>query len=192
MTRVAEPARLKKLLISPMHLSDLPQVLAIDQVSFPQPWTEQSYRFELLENRNAHFLVAYLAESLSGPAWLDRLWGRGPRRQVVGYGGLWVVADEAHINTLAVHPEWRRRNIGEHLLQALLDKASALHAISATLEVRGSNLAAQRLYQKFGFVEVGRRKRYYRDGEDALLMTRLLATAGQSAEPPRDAEVEGK
>jgi len=175
MTRLAEPAHfLKKLLISPMHVSDLPQVLAIDQVSFPQPWTEQSYRFELLENRNAHFLVAYLAEPLSGAAWLDRLLGRGPRRQVVGYGGLWVVADEAHINTLAVHPEWRRRNIGERLLQALLDKASALHASSATLEVRVSNLAAQRLYQKFGFVEVGRRKRYYRDGEDALLMTVTL------------------
>jgi SSU ribosomal protein S18P alanine acetyltransferase (EC 2.3.1.-) len=173
MTRLAEPAHLKNLLISPMHVSDLPKC-----------WPLIRFRFRTLDgailsvrvagDRNAHFLVAYLAEPLSGAAWLDRLLGRGPRRQVVGYGGLWVVADEAHINTLAVHPEWRRRNIGERLLQALLDKASALHASSATLEVRVSNLAAQRLYQKFGFVEVGRRKRYYRDGEDALLMTVTL------------------
>jgi ribosomal-protein-alanine N-acetyltransferase len=177
MTQVAERVRSDRLLISPMHLNDIPQVLAIDQLSFPQPWTEQSYRFELQENGNAHFLVAYPAVSLLGPAWLEKLLGRGPRRQVVGYAGLWVVADEGHINTLAVHPEWRRRNIGERLLQAMLAKAVALQAISATLEVRVSNLAAQRLYQKFGFVEVGRRKRYYRDGEDALLMTKLLATS---------------
>lgn len=181
MTRLAGPARADRLLISPMHLNDIPQVLAIDQLSFPQPWSEQSYRFELQENGRAHFIVAHPAEALLGPAWLDRLLGRGPRRQVVGYAGLWVVADEGHINTLAVHPEWRRRNIGERLLQAALDIALALNAASATLEVRVSNLAAQRLYLKFGFVEVGRRKRYYRDGEDALLMTRTLLPPGEPA-----------
>ncbi|MDW8326404.1 MAG: ribosomal protein S18-alanine N-acetyltransferase [Anaerolineales bacterium] len=176
MTRLIEPTHTARLLIAPMHLNDIPQVVAIDRLSFPQPWTEQSYRFELLENRNAHFLVAYLAESLSASTWLARLLGRGPRRRVVGYAGLWVVADEGHINTLAVHPAWRRRGIGERLLQALLDKASVLGALSATLEVRVNNLAAQSLYRKFGFVEVGRRKRFYRDGEDALLMTKPLAT----------------
>lgn len=183
MTRLAAPAYTDRLLISPMHLNDIPQVAAIDRLSFPQPWTEQSYRFELLENRNAHFLVAYPAESLPASAWLDRLLGRGPRRQVVGYAGLWVVADEGHINTLAVHPDWRRRGIGERLLQAVLDKARALGALSATLEVRVSNLAAQHLYQKFGFVEVGRRNRYYRDGEDALLMTKSLANDGPALSP---------
>lgn len=157
--------------IVPMRLEDLPQVMEIDQVSFPQPWTEQSYRFELEENQNAHFIVALESPPLPTQGWLQRwLTPTGPRR-VIGFAGFWLVVDEAHINTIAVHPHWRRQGIGERLLGTILERARAINAVSATLEVRVSNLPAQKMYAKFGFEEVGRRKKYYRDGEDALLMT---------------------
>lgn len=157
-------------IIVPMRLEDLPQVMEIDRLSFPQPWAEQSYRFELEENQNAHFIVALETAPIPPQGWLQR-WRTPPPRAVIGFAGFWLVVDEAHINTIAVHPTWRRQGIGERLLTAILERAHAVKAVSATLEVRVSNLPAQKMYAKFGFIEVGRRKRYYRDGEDALLMT---------------------
>ena len=92
--------------------------------------------------------------------------------RVVAYAGMWIMVDEAHVTTFAVHPTWRRRKVGERLLLALLDLAIARSAREATLEVRLSNLAARRLYEKYGFRPVGLRPRYYSDnGEDALIMT---------------------
>lgn len=157
--------------IMPMRLEDLPQVMEIDRLSFPQPWAEQSYRFELEENQNAHFIVALETAPTPPQGWLQRLVTASAPRTVIGFAGFWLVVDEAHINTIAVHPNWRRQGIGERLLTTILERARAIKAVSATLEVRVSNLPAQKMYAKFGFVEVGRRKRYYRDGEDALLMT---------------------
>jgi ribosomal-protein-alanine N-acetyltransferase len=91
---------------------------------------------------------------------------------VVGFAGLWVMVDEAHVTTFAVHRRWRRRGVGERLLLALLDLAVARRAREATLEVRLSNMPARRLYEKYGFRPVGIRPRYYSDnGEDALIMT---------------------
>ncbi|MBP7692941.1 MAG: ribosomal protein S18-alanine N-acetyltransferase [Anaerolineales bacterium] len=161
--------------IGAMTLADIPHVLEIDRLSFPQPWSEQSYYFELRENQHAHFVVALEAAPAGPRVWWQRLTGRPPApRQVVGYAGLWLVVDEAHINTLAVHPAWRGRGIGEQLLVALLAHARERSARTATLEVRVGNVTAQRLYHKYRFIEVGRRPRYYRDGEDALLMTVTL------------------
>src|SRR5204863_1248332 len=92
--------------------------------------------------------------------------------EVIAYGGLWLMVDEAHVTTFAVHPSWRRRRIGERLLLALLDLAVERGAREATLEVRLSNLPARRLYEKYGFRPVGVRPSYYSDnGEDALIMT---------------------
>ena len=92
--------------------------------------------------------------------------------EVAGYGGMWLMVDEGHIITFAVHPDWRRQKIGERLLLAFLDLARDRGAHEATLEVRLSNLPARRLYEKFGFRPVGLRPRYYSDnGEDALIMT---------------------
>src|SRR6185312_4759725 len=92
--------------------------------------------------------------------------------EIVAYGGIWLMVDEAHVTTFAVHPRYRRRRIGERLLLALLDLAVDRHAREATLEVRLSNLAARRLYEKYGFRPVGIRPRYYSDNnEDALIMT---------------------
>jgi len=181
----ARPIRLGR-----MELADIPQVVAIDQQSFPMPWSEATYRLELTENANSHFLVACLSSGArpSGQGWRGWL-RREPPRVVVGYIGFWYVVDEAHISTLAVHPAYRGRGIGAQLLAAMLREAAGLGARLATLEVRVGNLAAQRLYLKFGFEEVGRRPAYYRDNaEDALLMTLApLGRVWQSAADGRPA-----
>jgi ribosomal-protein-alanine N-acetyltransferase len=94
-----------KLLIEVMRLEDLDEVQAIEQASFSTPWPSNAYRSELMTNRLASYLVA-------------RIDGR-----IVGYGGMWLMVDEAHITTFAVHPAWRRQRIGERLLLAFLDLA---------------------------------------------------------------------
>lgn len=169
--------------IRPMAIPDLPQVQRIERASFTTPWPPQAYRQELETNRLAQYLVATMGED------------------VVAYGGIWLMVDEAHITTFAVHPRYRRRRIGERLLLAMLDLSVDRHAREATLEVRLSNLGARRLYEKYGFRPVGIRPRYYSDNqEDALIMTteplaspamrervaRLRATL--EAAPPPDAQ----
>ena len=140
--------------IEPMGVADLDAVQEIERRSFRTPWPAHAYRTELETNRLASYLVA-------------RIQGR-----VVGYGGMWLMVDEAHITTFAVDPDFRRRRIGERLLLALLDLAVGRNAREATLEVRLSNLAARRLYEKYGFRPVGLRPRYYSDdNEDALILT---------------------
>ena len=143
-----------KLQIVPMRVTDLPAVHAIEHASFDSPWPTDAYRSELETNRLAQYLVVRAGDELAG------------------YGGMWLMVDEAHIITFAVHPRWRRQHIGERLLLAMLDLAVDAGAHEATLEVRLSNLPARRLYEKFGFRPVGLRPRYYSDnGEDALIMT---------------------
>lgn len=143
-----------RLSIGPMTQADLEAVQAIERASFTTPWPSYAYRNELDSNRLAHYLVVR-----AGLA-------------VVAYAGIWLLVDEAHVTTFAVDPGWRRRRIGERLILTLLDLAIARGAREATLEVRLSNLAARRLYEKFGFQPVGIRPRYYSDDhEDALIMT---------------------
>jgi ribosomal-protein-alanine N-acetyltransferase len=143
-----------RMTIGPMTVDHLEEVQAIERASFTSPWPPHAYRSEIETNRLAHYLVATIDD------------------EVVAYGGIWIMVDEAHVTTFAVHPAWRRRRIGEHLLLALLDVAIARHAREATLEVRLSNKAARKLYEKYGFRPVGVRPRYYSDdGEDALIMT---------------------
>ncbi len=142
------------LLIRPMRVADLAAVQQIERASFMTPWPQQAYRQELETNRLAQYLVAQIGD------------------EVVAYGGIWLMVDEAHITTFAVHPRDRRRKIGERLILALLDLAADRGAREATLEVRLSNLPARRLYEKYGFRPVGIRPRYYSDNnEDALIMT---------------------
>ena len=143
-----------KVHIAAMRLEDLDIVQAIERASFSSPWPPNAYRSELETNRLANYLVA-------------RADG-----EIVGYGGMWLMVDEAHITTFAVHPAWRRQRIGERLLVAFLDIAMERGAHEATLEVRLSNLPARKLYEKYGFRPVGLRPRYYSDdNEDALIMT---------------------
>jgi ribosomal-protein-alanine N-acetyltransferase len=164
--------------IAPMELADVPQVAEIDRLSFPLPWNAASYRYELTENKAAHFIVAAASGQefkRSRLAWLFR---QPCVRLIVGYAGYWLVVDEAHIGTIATHPHWRGQGVGELLLVSLLRDALDHGALEAKLEVRVGNHMAQRLYRKYGFEEVGRRKHYYRDnGEDALLMTARLEGA---------------
>ena len=145
-----------RVVIEPMRLDDLPAVHAIEQASFAAPWPPHAYRSELESNRLAHYLVARAGDAIAA------------------YGGMWLMVDEAHITTFAVHPGWRRQRVGERLLLAFLDIATDQGAHEATLEVRLSNLAARKLYEKYGFRPVGLRPRYYSDDhEDALIMTTL-------------------
>jgi ribosomal-protein-alanine N-acetyltransferase len=142
-----------------MTISDLQTVLAIDRLSFPLPWSERTYRYELNENPSSYMYVVEVHE------------GRNPK--VIGYVGFWFIVDEAHISTLAVHPDYRGHGIGELLLKTAINHAEELDARIVTLEVRISNQIAISLYEKYNFKVVGSRPRYYRDNnEEALLMTR--------------------
>ena len=140
--------------VEPMALGDLDAVHRIEHASFSSPWPDDAYRSELQTNRLASYLVVRAGD------------------EIVAFGGIWLMVDEAHITTFAVDPAWRRQGIGERLLLALLDVAVGRGAREATLEVRLSNVAARRLYEKYGFRPVGLRPNYYTDdGEDALIMT---------------------
>lgn len=145
--------------IRPMQAADLGQVQSVDQLSFSMPWPLSAFRYELFENELSLLWVAELA-SYQAP------------NLVVGVIVVWLVLDEAHIATLSVHPDYRRRGIGQALVATTLAAAVRKKMASATLEVRAGNLAAQQLYKRFHFKVIGRRPRYYRDNnEDALIMT---------------------
>lgn len=143
----------------PMAIEDVTRVHEIDTLSFSLPWTERSFRFELTENPNA---VAWVAEKVS----------EAGQALVIGMLVIWVILDEAHVATIATHPDFRGAGIGRKLLANGLLEAYRRGARLAYLEVRRSNLAAQKMYHTFGFELVGERLRYYKDNnEDALLMT---------------------
>jgi ribosomal-protein-alanine N-acetyltransferase len=140
--------------IESMRIEDLEEVLEIEALSFPTPWSRNSFLYELLENERAIYLVA-----------------KDQFDKVVGYIGMWVVFDEGHITNLAAHPLHRRQGIARELLEQLIIIARDNGVKHLTLEVRRSNLSAQDLYQKIGFVHMGVRRKYYLDNkEDALIM----------------------
>ena len=151
--------------IRPMQLEDIAQVRTIDQLSFSMPWPESAYRYELSENKFSRCWVAELVTAEGS-------------NKIAGMVVEWLIIDEAHIATIAVHPDQRGQGIGRALLITALENAIRLGMGQVTLEVREGNLVAQNLYRRFGFVEVGRRARYYRDNqEDALIMTVDCAVA---------------
>ena len=137
-----------------MRVEDLPQVLSIEELSFPTPWSNNAFRFELLENPNSHCWIAELGNILAG------------------FIVCWLIIDEMHIASIAVHPKYRGKGISKQLIITGMRELISKGARSATLEVRAGNMKAQNLYRYFGFDEVGLRKAYYKDThEDALLMT---------------------
>lgn len=160
--------------LRPMTLDDIDHVVAIDRESFTTPWSANAYRFEVTNRDTSHLVVVELNNNASARG-LRRTWwpfGRsGPPGEVIGYGGCWLISGEAHISTIAVHPDHRRQGLGELLLASMLKRTIRLGGEYSVLEVRESNEAAQALYRKYEYAVIGRRKRYYRDdGEDALLM----------------------
>jgi [ribosomal protein S18]-alanine N-acetyltransferase len=157
--------------IEPMTLADIDQVMEIEYLSFSAPWSARAYRFELTENQNSVMIV--VRQAPAGGAlrrWLQR---HNPARRpsVLGYAGMWLLVDEGHIATIAVHPQWRGRGLGEMLALSLLKRAKERGARRSTLEVRVSNQVAQGLYRHLGFEIVSRRRHYYADdNEDAFIM----------------------
>ena len=147
-----------------MRLPDIPQVINIDRLSYSMTWPQRAYDYELQQNKLAHYFVLRTVSSRSD--------GPESSSTIIGLGGFWMMADEAHLTTIAIHPHWRRLGLGEWMLITLLEKGQALGARVATLEVRPSNHRALSLYQKYNFQAVGRRLHYYNDnGEDALIFT---------------------
>jgi ribosomal-protein-alanine N-acetyltransferase len=154
-----EKTFLENVKVRAMEIQDIPRVREIDLASFSLPWPERSFRFEIAENPASRLWVA------------EALLPNG-QSVVVGMIVMWLVLDEAHIGTFAIHPDYRRRGIGKKLLSESLLQAAETGVRQCYLEVRRSNLAAQQLYQRFGFEIASVRNRYYRDnGEDALMMT---------------------
>jgi ribosomal-protein-alanine N-acetyltransferase len=160
-------------LVERMTLGDIDQVMAIERVVFAAPWSARAYRYEITKNAHSTMLVVRKALTPSGPlVKLGRLLGLGAPLPLLGYAGLWLLADEAHICTIAVHPQWQGQGFGELLLISLLEHGLKLGASRATLEVRVSNHSARALYEKYGFEIISRRKGYYTDNkEDAYIMT---------------------
>lgn len=159
-----------------MQLADVPQVVAIDNLAFESPWSARSYSYEVSESNYSHMVVLEQeAEARPPNGWrriVQNLSGaRDPERQIVGYGGLWHIMDEAHISTIATHPDYRRRGLGELLLAGMIRRSFTLKANYLVLEVRVSNTNAQNLYAKYDFKTVGVKRRYYHNnGEDAYEM----------------------
>ncbi|MBI2852010.1 MAG: ribosomal protein S18-alanine N-acetyltransferase [Chloroflexi bacterium] len=179
-----------------MQEQDVSQVSEIDREAFPTQWPAPNYRREL-QNNISHYIVVCdnaVNASVSGEGGEGKLestgmvarirhwFGRDHRfgaaseaesgETVVGFAGIWVIADEAHITSIAVREKFRGRGLGELLMMAIFELSRKLSAQTVTLEVRVSNTAAQNLYAKFGFYPVGTRRGYYTDNrEDALLMS---------------------
>ncbi len=162
--------------VEPMTLADLDQVMVIERSAFSAPWSPQAYRYEITKNEYSTMLVVRQAASFqSRSESMLSLLGLIKPSPVLGYGGFWLLVDEIHISTIAVHSKWQRQGLGELLLVSLLDEGIKLGAGNATLEVRVSNLPAQGLYHKYGFAVVSRQNRYYADNnEDAYIMATPL------------------
>jgi ribosomal-protein-alanine N-acetyltransferase len=183
-------------MVRPMRLEDIDAVSEVEKECFSTPWPSSAYRRELRDNRMGRYLV--LVEVLNEAALLAppaeppheasngvlraveqilRPFGRvatpsaPPSERIVGFAGMWLMLDEAHVTTIGVKPSLRGRGFGELLFATLLEIAISIGARRATLEVRVSNHPAQALYRKYSFREEGVRRRYYSDNnEDALIM----------------------
>jgi ribosomal-protein-alanine N-acetyltransferase len=183
-----------------MNVGDIQQVLEIERQSFPTMWPPTAFKRELQQNRLANYIVI-VEHNESAPEIeaepppdrhansFERLFGElrsflGPREErplpavserpelIVGFVGVWMLPDEAHIVTIAVRDQFRRQGLGEQLLISAIEMAQEEGQSLVTLEVRVSNEAALRLYEKYGFEQVGLRPRYYSDNhEDANVLT---------------------
>jgi [ribosomal protein S18]-alanine N-acetyltransferase len=177
--------------IDRMTMADVPRVIEIERLAYPSTWPPSAYRKELQDNRWAHYIVLRdnkiaeerLAVAVPEPERPRRIFPFSllPARSmsvtspdlvsILGFAGLWLMVDEAHITTIAMHPDHQGRGLGELMLASLIDIAFEIKAKWVTLEVRVSNYKAQNLYRKYGFHDAGMRHRYYSDNnEDALIM----------------------
>ncbi|MGB6407049.1 MAG: ribosomal protein S18-alanine N-acetyltransferase [Planococcus donghaensis] len=136
-----------------MTTEDVDAVYEIEKLSFTLPWTKEAFYNEMNINEHAYYVIAETEEG------------------IVGYCGMWLVMDEAHVTNIAIHPDHRGKKLGGSLMEAAIKTAKAQGAVLMTLEARVSNTVAQNLYRKLGFKNGGIRKRYYTDNyEDAIVM----------------------
>ncbi len=136
-----------------MCLEHIDDIMVVEHLSFKIPWSKDAFVQEITANKFARYFTARV------------------NGMVAGYAGLWKVYDEGHITNIAVHPEYRGIGVGSLLLEKMLQMAKDDDVTSMTLEVRKSNVVAQNLYSKYGFLVEGSRKAYYADtGEDAIIM----------------------
>jgi ribosomal-protein-alanine N-acetyltransferase len=153
---IGEELALRFVRLMPMHL---PMLTAIEEEAYPDPWTLGMFRQEL-ENTNSHFFTAYRGEEL------------------IGYGGFWLVLDEAHITKVTVAAAYRGQGLGRAIMGFLLRRSAEAGANTVRLEVRETNYPARRLYESLGFTEVARREGYYaRTNETAVIMVRATNRA---------------
>ncbi|GIP39985.1 ribosomal-protein-alanine acetyltransferase [Paenibacillus sp. J31TS4] len=147
-----------------MRVDDIEAICAIEKEAFLTPWTPGAFYNELTNNHFAKYMV------------MER------RGEVAGYGGMWLIMDEAHVTNIAVDHRYRGQGLGERLVTEMMRTARFLGAVRMTLEVRASNFVAQKLYRKLGFAEAGVRKGYYTDNqEDAYIMwAELVPAAGRA------------
>lgn len=172
--------------IEPMQQEDVAEVSQVERRCFTNPWPSSAYRRELRNPDHNYYIVARWRDP-RGPApppaeersrsplpllsFVRRPEPVATKAPILGFGGMWIMLDEAHITTVGVVPEQRGRSLGEYLFVALIEEAQRRRARWVTLEVRVSNTVAQALYEKYGFTQQGVRKRYYSDnGEDAYIM----------------------
>lgn len=175
-----------KFVIEPMQLEDVPEVSRVERSCFSNAWPQSAYRRELRNQNNNYYIVlrdysdsARSSNQQSQDHWnaLNLLPFRRKSADVstpapiIGFAGMWILLDEAHVTTIGVSPDYRGRGLGELLLLELFEEAMRRGAEWVTLEVRVSNDPAQALYSKYGFTRQGIRRRYYSDnGEDAYIM----------------------
>ncbi|RKQ28325.1 ribosomal protein S18-alanine N-acetyltransferase [Oceanobacillus halophilus] len=142
-----------EIVIRDMELKDVNQVMEVEKASFTTPWTTDVFYQEIVDNAHAHYYVLEVNE------------------KIVGYVGMWIVIDDAQITNIAIMPDYRGCKLGEKLFGFVMQMLTNIGVKRLSLEVRVSNIVAQKLYRKFGLVPGGIRKNYYTDsGEDAMVM----------------------
>ncbi len=147
----------KNLKFQRLHFNDINEILALENLIFPSPWTEEMIEHEATSSYSNFYVLKNLDE------------------KILAYFGLWVVMDEGHINNFAVHPDFRRMKLGTMLMSKIFEIGSNFGVNLYYLEVRISNESAINLYKKHGFIEAGVRRGYYiNPKEDALLMTKFV------------------
>lgn len=166
-----------------MTMRDIGQVVEIDRAAFSTPWSARSYAYEVGESAHSHMVV--LERSIEQPngglrklvqQMLGRANGSHPAQRIIAYGGLWRIMDEAHISTIASHPDVRGSGYGELMLASMIRRSIVLGAAYIVLEVRVSNTVAQNLYTKYGFRTVDTKRGYYHDNNEDAYDMRLNLT----------------
>lgn len=151
-----------------MTMEDVEPIARIERESFTSPWSAEAFRMELTQNHFARYMIMELDGTM------------------VGYGGMWLIVDEAHITNIAVREPYRGRGYGERLLRELMRTAAWFGAARMTLEVRVTNFVAQSLYRKLGFYDAGVRPRYYTDNQEDALIMWVDLEAGEVADVDAD------